>query len=65
MLGIEIIANIEDGKMIHYLNINDVFLNNRRMRQDLFPDHTHPNEKGYAVWAAAIEPTIAKLMGEQ
>jgi beta-glucosidase len=29
------------------------------------PDLLHPNEKGYQIWAEAMEPTIAKLMGEK
>jgi lysophospholipase L1-like esterase len=28
------------------------------------PDYLHPNEKGYRIWAEAIEPTVKKLMGE-
>ena len=27
----------------------------------LLPNGTHPNEKGYAAWAKAMEPTLAKL----
>ena len=34
------------------------------MNGDLVPDGTHPNEKGYAAWAEAMEPVIAKLLGE-
>ncbi len=29
------------------------------------PDLLHPKEKGYSIWAEAVEPTIAKLMGEK
>ncbi|HEO71300.1 MAG TPA: DUF1080 domain-containing protein [Candidatus Hydrogenedentes bacterium] len=28
------------------------------------PDFLHPNERGYWIWAAAIEPTVAKLLGD-
>jgi beta-glucosidase len=28
------------------------------------PDYLHPNAKGYEIWAEAIEPDVAKLMGE-
>jgi beta-glucosidase len=28
------------------------------------PDRLHPSPKGYQIWADAIEPTVAKLMGE-
>ena len=61
----DLIANIGDDKMVHYLNINEAFLNGRRLRQSLIPDGTHPNEKGYAAWAEDMEPTLAKLLGEE
>ena len=61
----ELVSSIGDGKMVHYLNINEAFLNGRRLRQNLIPDGTHPSEKGYAAWAEAMEPTLAKLLGEE
>ena len=61
----KLISTLHDGNMVHYLNMNDTFLTGRRLRGDLIPDGTHPNEKGYAAWAKALEPTIKKLMGEE
>ena len=29
------------------------------------PDLLHPNEKGYEIWAKAMEPMVKKLMGEE
>ena len=29
------------------------------------PDLLHPNAKGYEIWAEAMEPTLAKLLGEE
>ncbi len=29
------------------------------------PDLLHPNANGYAIWAAAIEPKVAELLGEK
>jgi beta-glucosidase len=29
----------------------------------IMPDYLHPNEEGYRVWAEAIEPKVAELMG--
>jgi lysophospholipase L1-like esterase len=54
----------DEFKMVSYLNINETFLAGRNLRQDLIPDGTHPNEKGYAAWAKAMEPTITKMMAE-
>ena len=55
----------EAFKMVSYMNINETFLTNRKMRHELIPDGSHPNEKGYAAWAKAMEPIIAKLMNEK
>jgi lysophospholipase L1-like esterase len=27
-------------------------------------DFLHPTAKGYAIWAEAMEPTLARLLGE-
>lgn len=59
-----LIEDIGDGEWVHYTDIGQAFLNGRRMRGDLIPDGSHPNAKGYAVWAAAMEPILAKLLGE-
>ena len=60
-----LIEDIGDGNWVHYLNINHAFLNRRRLRGELIPDGSHPNENGYAAWAAAMEPVLAKLLGEE
>jgi len=36
-----------------------------KLPRDIMPDLLHPNAKGYAIWAEAIEPTVKKLMGER
>lgn len=55
-----------DGKMIHYLDINDKFLTKDGfLTKKIMPDYLHPNEAGYKIWAEAIEPKVAKLMGEK
>jgi lysophospholipase L1-like esterase len=28
------------------------------------PDLLHPNERGYQIWAEAMEPLVKQLMGE-
>ncbi len=62
----EIVAKLADDKMIFYLDINDKFLDSdHKLSKDIMPDLLHPNAKGYEIWAEAVEPTIAKLMGEK
>ena len=61
----QIASQIADGKMIHYLDINDEFLtDDGTLSTDIMPDLLHPNRKGYEIWAGAMEPKIAELMGE-
>ncbi len=61
-----IIAKLADGKMIYYLDIGSKFLApDGTLSRDIMPDLLHPNKKGYLIWAKAIEPTVAKLMGEK
>ena len=59
-------SKIADGKMIHYLDINDKFLTaDGFLSKKVMPDYLHPNEAGYKIWAEAIEPKVAELMGEK
>ncbi len=59
-------SRIADGKMIHYLDINDIFLTeDEELTKDIMPDFLHPNKTGYKIWAEAIEPKVAQLMGEK
>lgn len=58
-------SQIADGKHIFYLDINDKFLTaDGTLPKDVMPDLLHPNEKGYQIWAEAIEPTVKDLMEE-
>ena len=59
-------SKIAEGKMIHYLDINDKFLTKDGfLSMKIMPDYLHPNETGYKIWAEAIEPKVAKLMGKK
>lgn len=56
-------SRIADGKMIHYLDINKAFLNDEGiLTAEVMPDLLHPREKGYLLWAQAMEPTLQKLL---
>jgi len=61
----ELASQIADNKSIFYLNINDKFLDDQDiLAKEIMPDRLHPNAKGYKIWAEAMEPMVAKLMGE-
>ncbi|TWT67101.1 platelet-activating factor acetylhydrolase IB subunit [Allorhodopirellula solitaria] len=56
---------IEGEEMVSFLDINSAFLTDDRvLSREVMPDLLHPKQKGYAIWAEAMEPTIAKLMDE-
>ena len=62
----ELAAKIADGEMIHYLDIGSEFLEpDGTLPKDIMPDFLHPNAKGYAIWAEAMEEKVAELMGEE
>ena len=60
-----IVSELADGEMIFFLNINQSFLNEQgELTREVMPDLLHPGKKGYQIWAEAMEPTVARLMGE-
>ena len=62
----KIASRIADGKHIFYLDINEAFLDEKGiLTREVMPDFVHLSEKGYRLWAEALEPTIAELMGEK
>jgi beta-glucosidase len=35
------------------------------LSKEIMPDYLHPNGTGYKIWAEAIEPKVAELMGQR
>jgi lysophospholipase L1-like esterase len=57
------LAKLDDGKMVTFLDIGPKFLDaDGTLPKEIMPDLLHPNEKGYQIWADAINPTLDKLM---
>lgn len=62
----QLIAAAEEDPMVEFLDINRAFLDRQgQLPKEIMPDLLHPNATGYAQWAQAIEPTVARLMGEE
>lgn len=62
----KLIAKLADDKDIFFLDINQKFLEaDGTLTKEVMPDLLHPHEKGYQIWAEAIEPTVARLMGDE
>ena len=58
-----VIAKLDDGKMIRFLDIGPKFLeSDGTLPRSIMPDLLHPNEHGYQIWADAMEPTLAEMM---
>ena len=61
----KIISRLDDGEMIHYLDIADAFLDSQgNLSKEVMPDLLHLNPPSYQKWADAIEPSVKSLMGE-
>lgn len=61
----QIIAKLDGTHHVTFLDIGAKFLTPEDLiAKDIMPDFLHPNEKGYRIWAEAIEPAVKKLMGE-
>ena len=61
----ELTAELADGKTIFWLDINHVFLRpDGKINTDLMWDLLHPSPTGTEIWVQAIEPTLAKLLGD-
>jgi len=59
-------SEVADGKVVHYLDIGDKFLkSDGTLSKDIMPDSLHLSPKGYEIWAEAIEPEVAELMGKK
>lgn len=60
-----IISKLDDQKHVYYLDIGKSFLNeDGSIPKEIMPDYLHLSNRGYQIWADAIEPTIWKLLDE-
>lgn len=58
-----IIAKLDDGKSIHFLDIGEKFLQpDGSLSKEIMPDFLHLSAAGYQIWADAIGPKLAELM---
>lgn len=61
----EQIKTLADNRTVHFLDIGDQFTeDDGTLSKDVMPDLLHLNEQSYGTWADAIEPHVARLMGE-
>jgi lysophospholipase L1-like esterase len=61
----EIIAKLDDGKNIKYLDIGGKFLDKEgNLPKEIMPDYLHLSEKGYGIWAGAIKAEVERMLKE-
>jgi lysophospholipase L1-like esterase len=58
-----IIKTFADDKKVFFMDIGANFLQpDGTLPKDIMPDLLHPNEKGYEIWADAIDSKVKELM---
>jgi lysophospholipase L1-like esterase len=58
----DLIQPLADGSQIHWLDLSPTFLaQDGILPKEVMPDFLHPKEKGYQMWAEAMEDSIAQL----
>jgi lysophospholipase L1-like esterase len=58
-----VIAKLDDGKMVKYLDIDPKFIEaDGTLPKTIMLDLLHPNERGYQIWAEAMEPTLDEML---
>ena len=59
----EALAKLDDGAKTRYLDIGPKFLDaDGKLPKEIMPDALHPNEKGYQIWADAMQPLLDEMM---
>ncbi len=59
---IRIAENVRQN-ILRYLDIGAKFLDAQgAVPKDIMPDGLHPNEKGYQIWAEAMNPLLTEMM---
>jgi lysophospholipase L1-like esterase len=59
----DIIAKLDDGKMVFYKDIGKEFLDpDGDLPADVMPDYLHLSSMGYEIWARAIKGDLEKLV---
>jgi len=60
----ELIANLDDGEHVRFLDIGEHFLeSDGSISEEVMPDGLHPSALGYEIWAEAVMPTFREMMG--
>jgi beta-glucosidase len=62
----EALRKLDDGQWIRVLDFGYLFLQpNGKISKDIMRDFLHPSAAGYRIWAEAMEPDLAVMLGEK
>ncbi len=57
------LAKLDDGKHIFFFDFGSQLIEkDGSISKSIMPDALHPNETGYRIWAAAMEPKLKELL---
>lgn len=57
---------LDDGQWVHFLDFGYRFIQpDGKISKDMMPDFVHLTPTGYQLWAEAMEPKLAELLGDQ
>jgi lysophospholipase L1-like esterase len=60
------LAKLDDGKTTCYIDFGSQLIEaDGTISKTLMPDYLHLSERGYEIWAAAIEPKLVELLASQ
>lgn len=55
----------DDDSMVTWLDIGSRFMDEKGViSTEIMPDYLHLSERGYGIWAEALEPVLAKILGD-
>lgn len=61
-----IVARLDDGKFVRYLDAGAAFLDDQgRLRDGLLSDQVHLTRQGYELWGDQMAPLLAELVKDQ
>ncbi len=57
---------LDDGHWIRFLDIGDLLIQpDGKISKEIMRDFLHPSAEGYRIWAEAMEPELAAMLGEK
>jgi beta-glucosidase len=60
------LRKLDDGRWVRFLDIGYLFIQpDGRISKDMMRDFLHLSPAGYRLWAEAIEPNLAAMLGER